>query len=119
MYKMLQCSEPCDLLIATGETHTVREFAERAFEIAGIKLDWEGEGVTEKGIDRKTGNTIVEVDPRYFRPTEVDILMGDPSKAKEKINWEPKVKFEELVEIMVKADIDKLSKKGEIGLDYL
>jgi len=119
MYNMLQCEEPCDLVIATGETHTVREFTERAFECAGIKLEWEGRGATEKGVDKHTGKTLVEVDPKYFRPTEVDLLIGDPSKAKRVIDWEPKTKFEDLVEIMVKADIDRLEKEGELGLDYL
>ena len=119
MYKMLQCDEPCDLVIATGETHTIREFVENAFKIAGYDIAWEGEGIDEKGIDRDTGDVLIEVDPQYFRPVDVDLLKGDPSKAKEVIGWEPKVKFEELVEIMVKSDIEKLADKGELGLDYL
>ncbi|MFW6172153.1 MAG: GDP-mannose 4,6-dehydratase [Elusimicrobiota bacterium] len=119
MYKMLQCDEPCDLVIATGETHTVREFAEKAFKYAGFDIAWEGEGVNEKGIDRDSGKTLIEIDPSYFRPAEVDCLVGDASKAKKTIGWEPKVKFDELIEIMVKADIDRLAKDGEIGLDYL
>jgi GDPmannose 4,6-dehydratase len=119
MWKMMQLDKPVDLVIATGQTHTVREFVEKAFGCAGIEIVWEGEGVETKGIDKKTGKILVEVDPRYFRPAEVDVLIGDPSKAKEVIGWDPQVKFEQLVEIMVKADIDKLAKEGELGLDYL
>mgnify|MGYP005635931875 CR=1 FL=1 len=119
MYLMLQHDKPEDFVIATGETHTVREFAERAFEIGGYNIQWRGEGVDEQGIDKKTGKVLMEVDPHYFRPTEVDLLIGDPSKARKLLGWKPKVKFEELVEIMVKADIDKLAKEGEVGLDYL
>lgn len=119
MFLMLQQDNPCDLVIATGETHTIREFAEKAFGIAGYEIEWNGECAEERGIDKKTGKTLIEVDPKYFRPTEVDILMGDPTKAEEIIGWKPKVKFDELVEIMVKADIEKLDKEGEVGLDYL
>ena len=119
MYLMLQQDNPIDLVIATGETHTIKEFAEKAFGYAGYEIEWDGEGKDEKGIDKKTGKILIEVDPKYFRPTEVDVLIGDPSKAKELIGWEPGVKFDELVEIMVKTDIDKLAKEGETGLDYL
>ncbi|MFH1414736.1 MAG: GDP-mannose 4,6-dehydratase [Elusimicrobiota bacterium] len=119
MYLMLQHTEPDDFVIATGEMHTIKEFAERAFGYAGYEIRWEDKGVDEKGIDKKSGKILIEVDAKYFRPTEVDLLIGDPTKAKEKLGWEPKVKFEELVEIMVKADIDKLEKEGETGLDYL
>ena len=119
MYLMLQQDKPEDFVIATGETHTIKEFCERAFSYAGYEIEWDGEGKDEKGIDKKSGKVLIEVDPKYFRPTEVDILIGDPTKAKEVLGWEPKVKFEELVEIMTKADIDKLEKEGETGLDYL
>src|SRR3989339_895218 len=119
MYLMLQQDRPEDFVIATGETHSIREFAENSFGYAGFHLVWEGEGAEEKGIDKKTGKVVIEVDPRYFRPTEVEILIGDPSKAKQKLGWEPKVKFEQLVEIMTKADMDKLAKEGVVGLDYL
>ncbi|TDX58916.1 GDP-mannose 4,6-dehydratase [Orenia marismortui] len=105
MWLMLQQDHPEDYVIATGETHTVREFAELAFKHVGIDLQWQGEGVEEKGIDKDTGKIIVEVDPKYFRPAEVELLIGDPTKAKEKLRWEPEVKFEELVKIMVEADL--------------
>lgn len=107
MWLMLQQDEPDDFVIATGEAHTVREFAEEAFRQIGIELEWSGEGVNEVGRDAKTGNVLVEVDPRYFRPTDVDYLVGDASKAKEKLNWQPKVKFKELVKIMVEADMEE------------
>ncbi len=119
MYLVLQQDKPEDYVIATGETHTIKEFCERAFSCAGYNIVWEGEDENEKGLDKSTGKTLIEVDPKYFRPTEVDLLIGDSTKAKEKLGWEPKVKFEELVEIMVKADIDKLKEEGESGLDYL
>jgi GDPmannose 4,6-dehydratase len=109
MWLMLQQEKPEDYVIATGETHTVREFAELAFQHVGINLIWEGHGIEEKGIDKDTGKVIVEVDPKYFRPTEVELLIGDPSKAKEKLGWEPKVKFKELVKIMVEADLNSIS----------
>ena len=114
MWMMLQEEEPDDYVVATGETHTVREFAEYAFKHTGVDLEWQGDGVDEKGIDKDTGKVLVEVDPQYFRPAEVDILLGDPSKAKEKLGWEPKVTFEELVEIMVKSDLNKIEEKGDI-----
>ena len=114
MWMMLQEEEPDDYVVATGETHTVREFAEYAFKHTGVELEWKGEGVDEKGIDKETGKVLVEVDPQYFRPAEVDILLGDPSKAKEKLGWEPKVKFEKLVKIMVKSDLERIEEKGDI-----
>ncbi|SNY15269.1 GDPmannose 4,6-dehydratase [Orenia metallireducens] len=112
MWMMLQEDNPEDYVVATGETHTVREFAELSFRHAGIELEWKGEGVDEKGIDKKTGKVLVEVDPKYFRPTEVDLLIGDPSKAKEKLGWEPRVTFENLVKMMVDADMN-----GENSID--
>jgi GDPmannose 4,6-dehydratase len=106
MWLMLQQNEPDDYVIATGETHSVREFAEQAFARLDMKLQWQGTGVHEKGIDAKTGKIIVEIDPKYFRPTEVDLLLGDPTKAKVKLGWEPKVKFDGLVNMMVDADLE-------------
>jgi len=105
MWLMLQQDEPDDYVIATGETHSVREFVELAFRQVGIEIDWQGEGVDEVGIDKASGNVLIEVDPRYYRPTEVDILIGDPTKAKEKLGWEAKVEFVELVKIMIEADL--------------
>ena len=106
MWLMLQQKEPDDYVIATGESHTVRELASEAFENIDIELRWEGKGSEEKGIDEKTGKVLVEVDPKYFRPTEVEYLTGDASKAKKKLGWEPKVKFKELLKIMVASDLE-------------
>ena len=114
MWMILQQEEPCDLLFATNETHTVREFAKLTFEEAGMDLIWEGVDDYEKGYDRATGRLLVEVDPRYYRPTEVDILRGDYSKAKRIIGWEPKVKFRELVKIMVESDHHEITDKGRV-----
>lgn len=105
MWLMLQQDEPDDYVLATGETHTVREFIEEVCRLLDFDLVWKGKGVKEKGIDKKTGKIIIEIDPVYFRPAEVDILVGDNSKAKEKLGWEPKVKFKELVEIMTNAEL--------------
>ena len=106
MWLMLQQDEAEDYVIATGEMHTVREFCTLAFKEAGIELKWEGEGVNEKGVDVKTGKVLVEVDPKYFRPCEVEQLLGNPTKAKTKLGWNPtKTSFEELVKIMVKHDM--------------
>lgn len=106
MWLMLQQENPDDYVIATGETHSVREFCEKAFEYVDINIEWIGSGVNEKGIDRKTGKVLIEVDPRYFRPTEVDLLVGDPSKAREKLKWSPKVSFDKLVYMMVESDLN-------------
>lgn len=107
MWLIMQQEEPDDYVIATGEYHTVREFTTLAFERAGITLRWEGEGLEEKGIDEKTGKVLVEVDPKYFRPAEVEQLLGDPTKAKEKLGWNPrKTSFKELINIMVDADLE-------------
>lgn len=106
MWLMLQHDTPEDFVIATGEQHSVREFTERAFHEVGIGLRWEGEGVEERGIDIATGRVLVEVDPKYFRPAEVETLLGDPTKAKELLGWNPsKTSFEELVRIMVRHDV--------------
>ena len=106
MWLMMQQEISDDYILATNETHTVREFVEKTAKHLDFDLVWQGEGVDEKGIDRQTGKTIIEIDPKYFRPAEVDILLGDYSKAKEKLGWEPKVKFEELVKIMAEADLE-------------
>jgi len=111
MWLMLQQTEPDDYVVATDETHSVREFAEQAFQHVGFDILWEGEGVKEKGIDKKTGKTLVEISPEFFRPTEVDILKGDYSKAKEKLGWQPRTKFGDLVEIMIEADIKRVEKE--------
>ena len=109
MWLILQQPEPDDFVIATGEYHSVREFTTLAFARAGINLTWTGQGIDEKGIDSASGKVLVEVDPRFFRPAEVDQLLGDPSKAKEKLGWNPRsTSFERLVEIMVDADMKKV-----------
>ena len=110
MWMILQQEKPEDFVIATGETHSVREFATLAFAEAGMTLDWQGSGINEKGIDTKTGRTVVEVDPRYFRPTEVDLLLGDPSKAEKVLGWKRKVSFTDLVKRMVRYDLDLFKK---------
>lgn len=102
MWLILQQEKPEDFVIATGEMHTVREFCTLAFREAGIELEWQGQGIDEKGIDRATGRSLVEIDPKYFRPSEVEQLLGDPTKARTKLGWNPsKTSFEQLVEIMV------------------
>jgi GDPmannose 4,6-dehydratase len=111
MWLMLQQETPDDYVIATGDCRSVREFCREAFTEAGIDLDWVGEGVSEKGVDRATGRTVIEIDPKYFRPTEVELLVGDASKARQNLGWEPKVRFDELVKIMVRADLEE-AKKG-------
>ena len=106
MWLMLQHDTPEDFVIATGEQHSVREFTDRAFREVGINLLWEGEGINERGIDTATGRVLVEVDPKYFRPAEVETLLGDPAKAKKLLGWNPsKTSFEELVRIMVRHDV--------------
>ncbi len=112
MWLMLQQPEPDDFVIATGETHSVREFVEVAFGELGLEIAWEGEKETEVGRDRATGKPLIKIDPIYYRPTEVDILMGNPAKAKAKLGWEPKIKFDELARLMVRADLEKIKKRG-------
>jgi GDPmannose 4,6-dehydratase len=112
MWLILQQDKADDYVIATGEMHTVREFCTLAFKHVGIDVEWQGEGVDEKGIDTKTGNVIVEVDPKYFRPTEVEQLLGDPTKARETLGWNPtQTSFEELVKLMVMSDYEKVLKE--------
>ncbi|UTW67316.1 GDP-mannose 4,6-dehydratase [bacterium SCSIO 12643] len=101
MWMMLQAEKPQDLVLATGETNSVRAFVEAAFQHVGIEIEWQGSGVDEIGINKQNGQTIIAIDPWYYRPTEVDLLIGDPSKAKETIGWEAKVKYKELVKIMM------------------
>lgn len=114
MWLMLQHDTPEDFVIATGEMHSVREFATLAFKYAGIEIEWQGEGLNEKGIDKATGRVLIEVDPKYFRPAEVDQLLGDPTKAKTLLGWNPtKTPFEELVRIMVEADMKKVEKEDK------
>ena len=128
---MLQQPEPDDYVLATGETHSVRELAEKAFKLIGLEIEWQGKGVDEKGVVKKVvdvvealevvevvggscgvkeGDVVIEVDPRYFRPTEVDILIGDATKAREKLGWRPRHSFEDLIRDMVFADLE-LAKK--------
>ena len=115
MWLMMQQEVPDDFVLATGETTSVRDFCDMAFKHAGIEIEWEGEGVNEIGINRATGKPIIEVDPQYFRPTEVDLLLGDPTKAQEKLGWKFKYDVNALVEDMVKADHKSLleSMNGE------
>jgi GDPmannose 4,6-dehydratase len=108
MWLILQQDTPDDYVLATGESHSVREFVEKAFSHIGKTIVWRGRGAEEKGIDKSTGQVLVEVDPRYFRPTEVDSLVGDPSKARTKLGWRHKISFDTLVMDMVKADMDAI-----------
>lgn len=112
MWLILQNEEPDDFVIATGKMHTVREFCELAFKEVGINLRWEGEGINEKGIDKESGEIIIEIDPQYFRPTEVDQLLGNPKKAIEKLGWNPtQTPFDKLVKEMVQEDLKLVSKE--------
>jgi GDPmannose 4,6-dehydratase len=111
MWLMLQQKKADDYVLATGETHTVREFIEKAFETVGIDIVWKGKGVDEKGYDKKTGKVLVEVSKEFYRPAEVDLLLGDPSKAEKELGWKAKTKFQELVKMMVSADIERIKKE--------
>ena len=104
---MLQQEKPEDFVIATGEQHSVREFIERAGTALGMRVEWRGSGVEEQGVDAVSGKAVVKIDPRYFRPTEVDTLLGDPSKAKATLGWSAKTSFDELVREMVAFDLDE------------
>lgn len=108
MWLILQQDKPDDYVLATGETHTVREFVELAFAEIDIEIQWAGQGVEEIGVDRRTGRKLVEIDPRYFRPTEVDLLLGDATKAEQKLGWKPKTRFPQLVSEMVRSDLERL-----------
>ena len=112
MWLILQQEKPDDFVVATGVAHSVREFCTLAFKYAGIELKWQGEGVNEQGVDVKTGNVLVEVDPKFFRPAEVEQLLGDPTKAQKELGWNPrKTSFEDLVRIMVESDLKKAEKE--------
>jgi len=110
MWRMLQQEEPEDFVLATGVTTTIREFAERSFAEVGITLEWSGNGVDETGRDAKSGNILVSIDPAYFRPTEVDLLIGDASKAREKLGWQPTCNLQQMIEEMIKADLEEARK---------
>ena len=113
MWRMLQEDAPDDYVLATGETHTVREFIEESFSVLGQKINWKGKGIDEKGILKSSGKVVVNINPRYFRLSEVDLLIGNPSKAKIKLGWAPKVTFKKLVNIMVTADYNKQKERHE------
>jgi GDPmannose 4,6-dehydratase len=112
MWRILQQDEPDDYVLATGETHSVREFIELAFRCVGREVAWHGEGVDEVGVDQRTGKPLVAVDPQYFRPTEVDLLLGDPTKAMQKLDWRHRTSFSELVREMVEADLIAVRREG-------
>lgn len=111
MWRILQQEKPDDYVLATNETHTVREFVELAFAEVGVEIEWEGEGVDEKGYDKNTGKLLVDVNPRYFRPAEVELLWGDSTKAETELGWKRKVSFKELVSMMVREDMKKYANK--------
>jgi GDPmannose 4,6-dehydratase len=113
MWRILQADNADDYVIATNETHSIREFVEEAFKVLGEEIIWMGSGLDEKGILKSSGKDVVGIDPRYFRPTEVDILMGNPAKAKEILGWEPKITFRDLVRIMVNSDFEKAKSRIE------
>jgi GDPmannose 4,6-dehydratase len=115
MFRMMQQKEPGDYVLATGETHSVREFIELAFAKVGRTIEWRGEGVDELGIDGSSGDILVQVDPRYFRPTEVELLLGDPSKARQVLGWHHKVTFPELVSEMVNSDLEVILKEFQLS----
>jgi GDPmannose 4,6-dehydratase len=115
MWLMLQQQEAEDYVVATGETYSVRLFAEKVFARLGMPLEWQGEGLHEKGVDSASGRVVIEIDPKYFRPAEVDLLLGDPAKAKRQLGWQPKVDFEGLVNMMVDADL--LAAERELRAD--
>jgi GDPmannose 4,6-dehydratase len=122
MWLILQYSEPDDFVIATGESHSVREFVELAFAQVGKKIAWQGKGIRETGNDAASGRTLIEIDPRYFRPTEVDCLVGDPTKARSKLGWHHKISFESLVAEMVETDLELVRRdhamQNIVGMKY-
>jgi GDPmannose 4,6-dehydratase len=113
MWRILQADKPDDFVLATNETHSIREFVEEAFMNLGEEIVWKGTGVEEKGFIKSSGKEVVAIDPRYFRPTEVELLVGNPAKAKEMLGWEPKTTFRELVKIMVASDFEKAKRRSE------
>jgi len=112
MWRMLQQDKPDDFVLATGKNHTIREFCELAFSELGINIEWQGKGINEVGINAQSGYQVIGIDEKYYRPTEVDQLLGDPTKAKKELGWEAKTPFEDLVRIMVKSDWEKVKKRG-------
>ncbi len=118
MWMMLQQKEPDDYVLATGETHSIRELVELCFKYIGIDIIWNGKGVNEKGMDKKTGKILVEVNPKYYRASEVDLLLGDATKAREKLGWRPKTKFKDLIEIMMEADLKRV-RDGKVEVEDL
>jgi GDPmannose 4,6-dehydratase len=114
MWRILQAEQPDDFVLATNETHSVREFIEETFKVLGEEIIWSGTGIEEVGILKSSGKKVICIDSRYFRPTEVDILIGNPAKAKEKLGWQPKTTFKELVKIMVTSDFDRIKKHMEL-----
>jgi len=117
MWLMLQQDKADDYVLATGRTVTVREFVQWAFEDVGIELEWDGAGIDEKGFDKATGRLLIEVDPRYFRPTEVDILLGDPTKAKAQLGWEARISVRDLAREMVQADLKLMAQTPAVMKD--
>jgi GDPmannose 4,6-dehydratase len=109
MWRMLQQDKPCDYVLATNETHTVREFVELSFREVGIEIEWSGAGIEEKGYDKRNGQLLVDINPRYFRPAEVELLWGDSTKAEKELGWRRKVGFEELVKMMVNEDMKAIA----------
>jgi len=112
MWRMLQQDKPEDFVLATGEQHSVREFTELSFNELDIQIEWQGEGENEVGVDQNTGKTIIGISPKYYRPTEVETLLGDATKAKEQLGWEATTPFTELVKMMVQSDWAKVKKRG-------
>lgn len=112
MWRMVQQDQPDDYVLATGETHSIREFVELAFAYVGRHIVWRGAGVDEKGVDASTGDVLIEIDPRYFRPTEVDLLLGDPSKARTKLGWSHTISFPDLVREMVTSDLTRFEQEA-------
>jgi GDPmannose 4,6-dehydratase len=113
MWRILQADAADDFVLATNQTHTIREFVEETFKALGEEIEWSGTGVNEKGLLKSSGKEVICIDPRYFRPSEVDLLIGNPAKAKNVLGWEPKVKFKELVKIMAEADLKKAKRNGD------
>jgi len=109
---MLQQDKPTDYVLATGKNHSIREFCELAFNELNIQIEWKGKGEDEIGVNAQTGKQLIGIDEKYYRPTEVEQLLGDASKAKEELGWEPKISFEELVKLMIHADWEKVKKRG-------
>jgi GDPmannose 4,6-dehydratase len=118
MWRIMQQPNPDDYVLATGETHSVREFIELAFSRVERPIEWQGEGVGEVGVDTRSGDILVRIDPRYFRPTEVDLLLGDPSKARHVLGWRHKVTFPELVSEMVKSDLQVIPRESQPSEQY-